>query len=200
VGLLGVGLVDGFSLVVVLPAAAASPAPLGVMQNFCGNKAALPDLDTVVGPRRGIPKRCANPVMGALAPLIFGDAIMEPPIEQLLRAGYGVAMMYGGDVAPDEAAEAPPFLAALTPAGTPSDERTGAVAAWAWSYLRAIDVLAADARIDAGASCFGDTVATARRPCWLRRWTRVRPPSSLCNRARLPPHCIIRIAVRRSPR
>lgn len=145
----GLGAVDGFSLVVVLPAAARTPAPLIVMQNFCGNKAAFPDLDGVAGPRHGIPKECADPVMGVLAPLIFGDAIVEPPIEDILRAGYGVAMMYGGDIVPDEATAASPFLAALTPAGTAPDERTGAVAAWAWGYLRAVDVLAGDARIDA---------------------------------------------------
>ena len=149
VGLSGIDPIDGFSLIVVLPVAAAKPAPIVVMENFCGNKAVFPDLEGVAGPRHGVPKECANPLMSAVAPLIFGDAIVEPPLADILRAGFGVAMMYGGDIVPDEAEAAPPYLAALTPQGTPPEERTGAVAAWAWGYLRAVDVLAGDARIDA---------------------------------------------------
>jgi dienelactone hydrolase len=138
----------GFAMVVMLPPGP-GPAPILVMQNFCGNALALNSAAGVSGPRRGPPKECQNSLMLPLVPVIFGGAIMHPPFERLLEAGYGVAILYAGDVVPDEAGEAEAALQGLTPLTTPPDQRTGAIAAWAWTYLRALDALSADPRIDA---------------------------------------------------
>jgi pimeloyl-ACP methyl ester carboxylesterase len=73
---------------------------------------------------------------------------VHPPFERVLEAGYGVAVLYAGDIVPDEPTAALQRLARLTPIGTPVGERTGAIAAWAWTYLRALDALEADANID----------------------------------------------------
>jgi hypothetical protein len=138
----------GIDLVVVLPAGRAGPAPLILMQTFCGNPAAFPGVAGVTPPRLA-PDTCSNGAMAPVARAIFGDAILGPPVERILAAGYGVALMYTGDIVPDDAAAAAPLLTALTPPGTPPDMRTGALAAWAWSYQRALDALVADPRIAA---------------------------------------------------
>ena len=135
-------------LVVVLPRRETGPAPVILMQTFCGNPAAFRGVAGVTPPR-GAPDTCSNGAMAPVARAIFGDAILGPPVERILAAGYGVALMYTGDIVPDDAVAAVPLLDALTPAGTPPDQRTGALAAWAWTYLRALDALATDPRIDA---------------------------------------------------
>jgi hypothetical protein len=138
----------GFSMLLVLPANATGPVPLIITQNFCGNRGVFPDLAGVAAPP-GTPQECGTGWSAPLIKAIFGDAIMTPPMPLILGRGYAVAMFYAGEVAPDNAATAEPALAALTPPNTPPDQRTGAVAAWAWSYLRAIDAFSRDPRIDA---------------------------------------------------
>jgi hypothetical protein len=136
-----------FSMVVLLPKSD-TPAPLLVMQNFCGNALTFKNAAGVNPPHGGNPKDCQNTVMLPLVPVIFGGAIMHPPFEKILGAGYGVAVLYAGDVVPDEPVEAEKVLRRLTPLGTPPGERTGAIAAWAWTYLRAMDALASQPKID----------------------------------------------------
>jgi len=78
--------------------------------------------------------------------LIFGSQINGPPFEDVLARGYGVALFYAGDVVGDEPESARAGLAQLYGADA---EHAGAIAAWAWLYSQAYNVLAADARIDA---------------------------------------------------
>jgi hypothetical protein len=136
-----------FSMVVLKPKTT-KPVPMIVMQNFCGNALTFKNASGVNPPRRGNPKDCQNPVMLPLVPVIFGGAIMHPPFERILSAGYGVAVLYAGDVVPDEPIEAERILKSLTPDATPAGERTGAIAAWAWTYLRAMDALSTDTQVD----------------------------------------------------
>ena len=124
------------------------PVPMVVLQNFCGNALALAGAASVSGPRYGVPKECRNSLMLPFVPLVFGGAIVQPPIARIVASGHGVAMMYAGDIVPDDPVLAEPILQRLTPAGTPAGQRTGAIAAWAWTYLRALDALGQDVRID----------------------------------------------------
>jgi hypothetical protein len=137
----------GFGLLLVLPAHAQGPVPVIIMQNFCGNAAVYPNIAGIAGPRSAGPGECGSGLMRPVISLIFGDAIMTPPTLEILNAGYGLAMMYGGDIAPDSADAAEPALQGLTPAGTPPDQRTGAIAAWAFGYLRAMEAISADPRV-----------------------------------------------------
>lgn len=131
-----------FSLLVFAPANAQGPLPVIVMQNFCGNASAYPRIDGIEGPDM------CNGWERPLVTAIFGDAIITPPTQAILDAGYAIAMFYPGDVAPDNPGAIAP-LEALTPDGAPPGQRTGAVAAWAWLYIRALEALSADARFDA---------------------------------------------------
>jgi hypothetical protein len=138
-----------FSMVVLKPEST-RPVPMLVMQNFCGNAQALKNAAGVDPPRHGGPKECSGSILSPVVPLIFGSAIMHPPLERILGAGYGVALLYAGDIVPDEPVEAGKILARLTPKGTAPAQQTGAIAAWAWTYLRATDALESDADIDKG--------------------------------------------------
>jgi hypothetical protein len=138
----------GFSLLVVLPLKAKGPVPLIIMENFCGNVAAYPEIKGVAAPRLGRPKECDNKWVAPLVPLILGDAIKTPPTRRIMEAGYALAMFHAGEVVPDNPQSAERELLALTPPGTPPEQRTGAVAAWAWLYGRVMDVASDDARFD----------------------------------------------------
>lgn len=136
-----------FNMVLVTPAQAQAPVPVIVMQNFCGNRAALPQAPAeVVGPLTAVMWVCDSDWAGPIVQIPFGRHIFAPPYESILERGYGVAMFYAGDVVADDASSAPAGLAQLY--GGDAD-RAGAVAAWAWLYGEAYDVLAADARVDA---------------------------------------------------
>ena len=130
-----------FSLLVITPANAQGPLPVIIMQNFCGNASAYPRVAGIAGPRMCM--GWERPIVTA----IFGDAIITPPTQSILDAGYAIAMFYPGDVAPDNPG-AIAALEALTPPGAPPDQRTGAVAAWAWLYIEALEALSEDARFD----------------------------------------------------
>jgi hypothetical protein len=137
---------DGFTthLATVLPVGADGPVPVVVMQMFCGNRAALGWHEGVAGPVSPHAPECEPDGFTSWSVRrIFGRHIMEPPVADILDRGYALAFIYPGDIVPDRARAAEAALDALSP-----DEESGAIAAWAWAYSRAIDVLQADGRFD----------------------------------------------------
>lgn len=81
--------------------------------------------------------------MEPISKLLFGPHINGPPFELIAARGYAVALLYAGDIAPDDAEHARAALARFAPPDT------GALMAWAWTASRAYDALAADPRFDA---------------------------------------------------
>ena len=132
------------SVVVALPSGPGSH-PVFLIENFAGNPAILPGCE-LTPPRVPYPAGCENWFLRIPLSFVFGRHIVGPPVEKLIQRGYGAVLFYPGEVVPDNASTAESFLRALTPPG--SEERTGAIAAWAWLYSRVIDVLEGDARID----------------------------------------------------
>jgi len=136
-----------FNMIVVLPRNARDPVPVIVMQNFCGNRAAFRDApDQIAGPLTPVMSACESDWMAPLIEIPLGRHISVPPYADILARGYGVAMFYAGDVVGDEQESARLGLERIYGADAP---RAGAIAAWAWLYTQAYDVLAADARVDA---------------------------------------------------
>lgn len=136
-----------FNMVVVLPRDAPGPAPLIVMQNFCGNRAAFAGMpEAIASPLTPVFSACETPWQQPILRTIFGRHINEPPFEAILARGYGVALFYPGDVVADTPTLAREGLAQLY---GEQAQGAGAIAAWAWLYSRAYDVLAQDRRIDA---------------------------------------------------
>ena len=129
-----------FTLVLILPRSD-GPAPVIVMQNFCGNQAAFPGRpQSIAAPLNYYPIPCRHGAFDPLHRAVFGAWMLGPPFELVARRGYALAMFYGGDVVPDYPPDATPAREQI--------EADGAIAAWAWVNARVIDVLEDDARID----------------------------------------------------
>ncbi|WP_439571377.1 alpha/beta hydrolase family protein [Sphingomonas sp.] len=130
-----------------LPANARGRVPLFLGPNFHGNQAIQPDpaihiTPGWVTPALGIRK-------GSATLHARGIDASEWPVETILKAGYGVATYFTGDLYPDgdnKVAESiHPFFGT-----SPSDpQHWGAIATWAWGLSRALDYLATDAAVDA---------------------------------------------------
>lgn len=122
-------------LVTVRPIAAEAPAPVLVLQMFCGNRAALGGREDIsLGPNS--PDCDADSWYAVPIRMVFGRHIMEPPVGDILERGYALAFIYPGDFVPDQSDAGAAALASMMPG-----EPAGAIAAWAWAYSRAIDVL-----------------------------------------------------------
>ncbi|MCG8443101.1 MAG: hypothetical protein MI723_14955 [Caulobacterales bacterium] len=133
-----------FSLALLTPTAGTGPFPTILAQSFCGNRAVL-DRPELAPPSTPQPEPCDSRMMRPVALAIFGAHIMTPPLKDIISKGYAFAILYAAEVAPDNAGRAGPALAQIAPEAEPG-ERPGAIAAWAWAYLRAIDYL--DTRSD----------------------------------------------------
>lgn len=133
-----------FNLVLVLPPQQQDSAPVIIMQNFCGNRAAFPGRPAAIAaPLRYYPIPCRSGAFDPLHRAFFGRWMLGPPFERIGARGYAVAMFYGGDIIPDYAPDARPALDAL------AGPDAGAVSAWAWLHARVVDVLSEDPRFDA---------------------------------------------------
>ncbi|MBT9444764.1 MAG: alpha/beta hydrolase [Hyphomonadaceae bacterium] len=138
-----------FNMIVITAAGDTRPRPLIIMQNFCGDRTAFPDApESVAPPLTPVMDVCHNAYAQPVIEAILGRYINKPPVKTILARGYALAFFYAGDVVADEPTMAPAALARFAGAA-PEGEQPGAIAVWAWLYSRAIDVLAADPRIDA---------------------------------------------------
>lgn len=99
-----------------------------------------------------------------------GANASEWPIAMILKAGYGLATVYGGDIEPDFAAGigygVRPLL--FEPGQMiPAADEWGAIGAWAWGMSRIVDFLETDPGVDKtailaiGHSRFGKTALWA---------------------------------------
>ena len=132
-------------LVVILPEAVAGPAPVVVMQTFCGTRTALGDRADLSAPVNPAARECGqiSGWQGYLMTAVFGRHIAEPPIETILERGYALAFLHPGEIVPDNPDDAPAALDGLMPG-----RESGAIMAWAWGYSRVIDALESDPRFD----------------------------------------------------
>ncbi|MBI1250976.1 MAG: hypothetical protein GC189_05870 [Alphaproteobacteria bacterium] len=138
-----------FNLVLVTPPNTVA-APLIIAEVFCGNRAATPGRPAAVAePLTPVMYPCRHGWTDPIAEAVLGRYINGAPILDVIGRGYALAYFYPGDVVADDAELAPAALARLTPPDTPEDQRTGAIAVWAWLFSRAIDAVQADPRIDA---------------------------------------------------
>lgn len=138
-----VGTAGHFHLAIARPAHDA-PAPVILVMDFCGNRAAFPGWPHAIEPPAGyIQWFCKIEALEPPIKAVFGEYINGPPFELIAARGYAVAMLYAGDIAPDGEGEARAALARFAP------PETGALMAWAWVASRAYEALAADPRFDA---------------------------------------------------
>jgi hypothetical protein len=150
-------------LLIYLPAAAKKPVPMLFSINFDAVQNAVDD--------PGIkPDSVWNPESGKLVPASAHGRFGHIQVEPLLKAGFGVATYYYGDIDPDFPAGFPNGIRAryLKPGQSDRvDDDWGSIAAWAWGMSRVQDYFETDASIDAkrvaihGISRLGKTVMWA---------------------------------------
>ena len=135
-----------FLMLQAVPAQRIEPVPVIVMETFCRNHLTIPHPDVTRPDGRG---ECdGGGAMGFVMSYVFGRYIATPPLAEILDRGYAVAAVYPGDVVPDSPSAGPVALTRLSSGYTEEATRWGAVAAWAWTFSRALDVLESDDRLD----------------------------------------------------
>jgi hypothetical protein len=146
-------------LLVYLPAKAPRPAPLLLNISFSANSTTVDDPGVKPGEVWNKDHKKVPVGQGRT----FGKVDVPP----LLKAGFGFATVYYGDIEPDFEGGLPYGVRALylKPGQTqPAPDEWGAIAAWGWGLSRALDYLEKDPKIDAkrvalyGASRLGKTV------------------------------------------
>jgi len=144
------GKVDGpqTSVLIYLPAKAKGSVPVFVGLNFHGNQAVNADPaiaiahSWVAAPGDGIVKHHATVKSR-------GIEAGEWPIEQILRAGYGVATYFPGDLYPDGEGQVAESIQPFYHTNPSFPSHWGAIATWAWGLSRVYDYLATDRDVDA---------------------------------------------------
>ena len=123
-------------------------APLIVMELFCSTRNAVEGRpDSVFEDVAALPEPCRSHNLDPVLTVVLGKRISGPDWKHVAQRGYAVAMFYPGEVVPDDAPQAGPAIAALSP-GVPADKRAGAIAVWADLFSKAYDVLSVDPRFD----------------------------------------------------
>ncbi|MBI1354798.1 MAG: prolyl oligopeptidase family serine peptidase [Acidobacteria bacterium] len=134
-------------ILLYLPANAKGPAPVFLGYNFYGNHSIHADPGIHLSkswmrdsPDFGVADHKATEASR-------GVRASRWPVELILSRGYGLAVIYYGDVDPDFDDGFKNGVHALT--GKPGPEEWGSVATWAWGLSRAMDYLVEDPDVDA---------------------------------------------------
>jgi len=138
-------------LLIYLPAGQVDRVPVFLAYNFYGNHSIHPD------PKISLTKSWVrnNEALGISANRATaasrGARASRWPVEEILARGYGLAVMYYGDIDPDyddfQNGIHPLFYAPGQQ--RPAPDEWGAIAAWAWGLSRAMDYLLTDREVDA---------------------------------------------------
>jgi hypothetical protein len=134
-----------FPLFLATPKAANAPAPLFVMQSFCGERAVFNRRD-IAPPSAPYPSFCDNQMAQPAIEYVFGRYIGVKPVADFIDQGVAFASFYAGEVVPDEADAGRAALVAHFSDVTPAP---GAIMAWAWAFSLARQALDSDPRLDA---------------------------------------------------
>jgi hypothetical protein len=126
-----------------------SPVPVFLGLNFWGNQCVHADPDITVTKAwvrndkdLGVENNRANDLTRACEAERW-------QVEQVLKAGFGVATMYYGDIDPDFDDGFTNGVHSLYPRSDPREgDAWGSIAAWAWGLSRAMDYLQTDSRVD----------------------------------------------------
>ena len=88
----------------------------------------------------GLPETDMPEVAEGALHFVFGRYIQTPPVESILAAGYGLAVVHPPEFLPDNSNSVAELERLASGHGDP-DTRWGAVAAWAWGMSCVLDAL-----------------------------------------------------------
>lgn len=129
-----------------LPAAARGPVPVFLGPNFHGNQAVHPDPAIFITPGWVTPAPGIR--KGSATLHSRGIDASEWPVEAILKAGYGVATYFTGDLYPDGDNKVAESIQPVFGTNPSDPQHWGAIATWAWGLSRAYDYLATDRAVD----------------------------------------------------
>jgi hypothetical protein len=139
-------------VLIYLPTGAKRPLPLFLALSFAGNEAVSADPGIALGDQ-WVRDAATNETVKQRAPEASrGSSAQQWQLDQILRHGYGLATMFYGDIEPDfvggmKYGVRPRFF---KPGQIePAPDEWGAIAAWSWGLIRAMDYIETDHEIDA---------------------------------------------------
>jgi hypothetical protein len=129
-----------FDLLLYLPNERSKPAPIFLGLNFQGNHAISPEPDLRLA-ESWLPNDSDGSVVNNRATeRARGRTASRWPLRSILGAGYGLATIYYGDLAPDHLELYRDGVMALFPEVDARDPHAWrAIGAWAWGLSRALD-------------------------------------------------------------
>ncbi len=143
-------------------------SPLFIGMNFSGNHTLTPD-DKIRIPTAWMYDNGPGVKKNRATDEGRGKAAKVWPLEQIVKAGYGVVTFYSGDVDPDTKDERGGMRPYITPvaAGKQAPDFPATIMCWAWGIHRAVDYLVTQPEFSAkriaavGHSRLGKTVLLA---------------------------------------
>ncbi len=132
-------------ILMYLPAAANGPVPMFLGLNFDGNHAITEDPAVRLSTSWMRAANDGSVVNNQATEASRGGSQSRWPVEQILKRGYGLAVIYYGDIDPDFDDGFKNGVHALYHAESPpGPEDWGSIATWAWGLSRALDYLQED--------------------------------------------------------
>lgn len=125
--------------------------PLFVGYNFYGNHTISNDVDVIISEAWASDNPSFGIVHNQLTEQSRGVRTNRWPVEKIIDAGYGLAVIYYGEVDPDKddfTDGVHPFFY-VDDQQQPADNEWGSIAAWAWGLSRAMDYFQEDVSVDA---------------------------------------------------
>jgi dienelactone hydrolase len=145
----GPGDAPRIDLMLVVPNAQRTPAPVFLAMNFCGNQALTFDPRVPIA-HSWVPNWCNGSTNNMATDASRGAQAADWPLAEIVRRGYALAAFYSGDVDPDRK-EASVGLYQWLAKGDPSRNNPsdrGTLAAWAWGFHLCVDYLVTDGDLD----------------------------------------------------
>ncbi len=126
-------------------------APLFLAYDFLGNHTITKDPEIVISEAWVADKPSLGIINNQLTEQSRGVRCDRWPVGKIVEAGYGLAVIYYGEVDPDKNGMTDgihPFFY-VDDQEQPANNEWGAIAAWSWGLGRALDYLETDADVDA---------------------------------------------------
>uniref|UniRef100_UPI003216427E glucuronyl esterase domain-containing protein n=1 Tax=uncultured Draconibacterium sp. TaxID=1573823 RepID=UPI003216427E len=139
-----------FTILMYLPKNVETP-PLFLGYNFYGNHTISNDVDIIISEAWSRDNPSFGIVHNQLTEQSRGVRTNRWPLNKIIDAGYGLAVIYYGEVDPDKDDMSDgihPFFY-IDDQQQPADNEWGAIAAWSWGLSRAMDYFQKDIDVDA---------------------------------------------------
>lgn len=125
--------------------------PMFLAYNFYGNHTITNEVDIVISEAWAADNPSFGIINNQLTEQSRGVRANRWPVEKMIEAGYGLAVIYYGEVDPDKddlSDGIQPFFY-VDDQQQPADNEWGSIAAWAWGLSRAMDYFEMDEQVDA---------------------------------------------------